>query len=149
MYDASAPSAAMITLAIAATAAIRVTLWPGIHFAISWSQRGGLCPPRTLSMMIWRRQGAARLIAVSSNVASRMIETQPRYGRRSLATRRTMSLPVNFPSSVDFIGYNPNPERDSTALLVGTNRLGAECKRVQGKTCRDSEKRQTGALARP
>src|SRR6266851_9695764 len=108
----------MITAAIAATAAIRMTLSPGIQLAAWRSQPGGSRAPITLSRMILSGQGAARLIAVSIAVAKRIAATERRYGRSSPATRRPMPLAADFPSVGGLITHAP-PEVKSAASGMG------------------------------
>ena len=68
----------MITVAMPANAAICMRPSPGSQLALSPSQSGGWSPPMTLSRTILSGHGAARPIAVSTAVASRMIASQPR-----------------------------------------------------------------------
>src|SRR5438874_3712732 len=82
----------MITVARAAKAAIRITAPPGSQSATCRNHCGGGSPEMTLSRTILSGHGAARLIAVSTPVASRMTASQPRYGRSSSAIRRPIPL---------------------------------------------------------
>jgi hypothetical protein len=63
---------------MAAKAAICMKPSPGSQLALSPNQPGGWSPPITLSRTILSGQGAARPIAVSTAVASKMIASQPR-----------------------------------------------------------------------
>src|SRR4051794_1236011 len=118
----------MITVAIAASAASRMTPSPGIAPATRPIHAGGACPSITWSRTILSGQGAARLIAVSTPVASRMTTSHPRYGRSRPAIRGPM--PVERAS------------RSALAAIVDSTVCGT----LQSKARREIE---GGALARP
>src|SRR3954469_13129753 len=118
----------MITVAIAASAASRMMPSPGIAPATRPIHAGGACPSITWSRTILSGQGAARLIAVSTPVASRMTTSHPRYGRSRPAIKGPM--PVERVS------------RSALAAIVDST----VCDTLQSKARRKIE---GGALVRP
>src|SRR5258708_449143 len=72
------------------------------------SPGGAECVPTTESMTIFNGHGAARLVAVSTSMARRMISSQPRYGRARSTTRRAMLTGERF--DIDLVAIRRAPE---------------------------------------
>src|SRR5215510_6891981 len=79
----------MSTVAMPARAASAILCSPSM-LRNGASHSGALCVPTTLSRITFNGQGAARDIAVSTTIASRMITIQPWYGLRSSRISRIL-----------------------------------------------------------
>src|SRR5271157_2194811 len=109
MYVATAPSTAITTNASAASPATCNLPPPSSIGRTRWSSQGDiLWLPTTLSMMIFSGHGPARLIAVSTSMASRMMASWPRYGRINSRMRRIM--PSSFYAAAIICCATPLPK---------------------------------------
>src|SRR5437762_11525264 len=80
----------MTTVATPARTASSILCPPNKELRKGASHAGALWLPRTLSRITFSGHGAARDIAVSASIASKIITIQPRYGLSSSRVRRIL-----------------------------------------------------------